>query len=182
MKNSLYLLAAVLLVAFAAGGVYASAPTLSNVQASGITSSQAWVSWSINQTGFNNTVYYGESTSLGSTGANATNATTSGVLLTGLRSSEKHYFQVRSCSAAGLCTLSSVMSFQTLCSGGAGVAIGCDTVEGLPSVGSDLGGFLTGLAPGLGGFIVVVAVFLGIAAIIGSVVYLVVVGSKKAFK
>ena len=48
-----------------------------------------------------------------------------------------------------------------------------DMLEGLPNVGEDTGDFLGNLAPGLGKFIIVLAVFVGIAGIIGAIIYLV---------
>ena len=48
-----------------------------------------------------------------------------------------------------------------------------DLLEGLPQVGTDTGDFLGNLAPGLGKFIIVLAVFVGIAGIIGAIIYLV---------
>ena len=49
-------------------------------------------------------------------------------------------------------------------------AIENDTLEGLPSVGSDVGDFLTNLAPGVGAFIIIMGVFGGVAAIIYAIV------------
>jgi len=48
-----------------------------------------------------------------------------------------------------------------------------DTLEGLPTLGTDLGAFLTNLAPGVGAFIIILGVFGGVAALIYAVVTLV---------
>jgi len=53
------------------------------------------------------------------------------------------------------------------------VAIANDTLAGLPSVGSDVGNFLTNLAPGVGAFILILGVFAGVVGIIGGVVYII---------
>ena len=49
-------------------------------------------------------------------------------------------------------------------------AIANDTLDGLPQVGSDVGSFLTNLAPGVGTFIIIMAVFGGVGAIIYAIV------------
>lgn len=49
-------------------------------------------------------------------------------------------------------------------------AIDNDTLAGLPCVGSDLGSFLTNLAPGVGTFIIILGVFGGVAAIVYAIV------------
>ena len=51
--------------------------------------------------------------------------------------------------------------------------IEADMLEGLPSIGNDTGNFLGNLAPGVGKFLLILAVFGGIAGIIGAVIYLV---------
>ena len=48
-----------------------------------------------------------------------------------------------------------------------------DTLEGLPSLGTDLGNFMSNMAPGLGAFIIILGVFGGVAAIIYAVVTLI---------
>jgi len=52
-------------------------------------------------------------------------------------------------------------------------AIDNDTLEGLPDMGSDLGDFLSNLAPGVGIFILLLGIFGGIAAIIYGIVVVV---------
>jgi hypothetical protein len=52
-------------------------------------------------------------------------------------------------------------------------AIANDTLEGLPQVGSDLGSFLTNLAPGVGAFIIIMAILGGIGALIYAIVNIV---------
>ena len=54
-----------------------------------------------------------------------------------------------------------------------------DTLEGLPSLGTDIGDFMGNLAPGLGQFIIVMAIFLGIAGVIGAVIYVIRGAVKK---
>ena len=49
-------------------------------------------------------------------------------------------------------------------------AIANDTLEGLPEVGSDLGSFLSNLAPGVGTFIIILGVFGGVGAIVWAIV------------
>lgn len=49
-------------------------------------------------------------------------------------------------------------------------AIANDTLEGLPDVGSDVGTFLSNLAPGVGTMVIILAVFSGVGAIIFAVV------------
>ena len=49
-------------------------------------------------------------------------------------------------------------------------AIDNDTLEGLPQVGSDIGQFLTKLAPGVGAFIIIMGVFGGVAGIVYAIV------------
>lgn len=46
-----------------------------------------------------------------------------------------------------------------------------DTISGLPQVGSDIGGFLTGLAPGVGIFLLIVGLFSGITAIVAAIAH-----------
>jgi hypothetical protein len=48
-----------------------------------------------------------------------------------------------------------------------------DTLEGLPTLGTQTGDFLGNLAPGLGKFILVIGVFAAIAGIIVAIVYIV---------
>ena len=49
-------------------------------------------------------------------------------------------------------------------------AIENDTLDGLPQIGTDVGQFLTNLAPGVGAFIIIMAVFGGVGAIIYAIV------------
>jgi hypothetical protein len=49
-------------------------------------------------------------------------------------------------------------------------AIANDTLSGLPQLGTDLGDFLTALAPGVGVFIIILGVFGGVAAIVYAIV------------
>jgi|TARA_R100001530_G_scaffold136375_1_gene116844 hypothetical protein len=61
----------------------------------------------------------------------------------------------------GLVSVSSVM---------AAPAIANDTLQGLPQIGTDVGGFLSNLAPGLGTFLIIIGIFTGISAIILAIV------------
>ena len=48
-----------------------------------------------------------------------------------------------------------------------------DTLAGLPSMGTNIGSFLTALAPGVGVFIIIMGVFGGVAALIYAIVTLI---------
>ena len=48
-----------------------------------------------------------------------------------------------------------------------------DTLAGLPNMGTDLGNFLTNIAPGIGIFIIILGVFGGVGAIVYAVVSLI---------
>lgn len=61
-------------------------------------------------------------------------------------------------------------------------AIENNTLEGLPSVGSDLGEFLTNLAPGIGAFVLILGIFLGVVAIIYGVAAMVAKLAGRGFK
>lgn len=58
-------------------------------------------------------------------------------------------------------------------------AIANDTLEGLPDVGSDLGSFLTNLAPGVGTFILILGIFGGVTFIVYAVGTAIVRGITK---
>ena len=45
-----------------------------------------------------------------------------------------------------------------------------ETITGLSELGTDLGGFMTNIAPGIGAFIIIVGVFGGIGALIYAIV------------
>lgn len=49
-------------------------------------------------------------------------------------------------------------------------AIANDTLSGLPQIGTDLGDFLSNLAPGVGVFIIILGIFGGIGAIVYAIV------------
>jgi len=53
------------------------------------------------------------------------------------------------------------------------VAIANDTLQGMPQVGTDIGAFLSNLAPGIGVFILILGVFGGLVAIVYGVVMVV---------
>jgi len=48
-----------------------------------------------------------------------------------------------------------------------------ETITGLSELGTDLGGFMTNIAPGIGAFIIIVGVFGGIGALIYAIVAMV---------
>lgn len=48
-----------------------------------------------------------------------------------------------------------------------------DDLRGLPQVGTDVGGFLTNLAPGVGAFILILMVFIGIVGIVSAITFIV---------
>lgn len=52
-------------------------------------------------------------------------------------------------------------------------AIANDTLQGLPQIGSDLGNFLSNLAPGVGTFLIIMGIFVGITGIIVAIVYVI---------
>jgi hypothetical protein len=179
MKNhSLFLaLFALLFTTALSAGAYAAAPTLDNVTADP-QDEEVVFDWHVNQTGYNNTVYYGLTPALGSSATTTTNSTDPTVTVTGLLDETDYYYQVQSCDNASACTNSTLASVTTLANcDGASVSVDCDTLEGLPTAGSDLASFLTNLAPKLGSFVLIIGIF---AAVVGLVV-LVVVAFKKAF-
>ena len=47
-----------------------------------------------------------------------------------------------------------------------------DTTAGLPDVGTDIGGFMSGLAPGLVDFLFNLGIAVGIIGLFGAVIYL----------
>jgi len=48
-----------------------------------------------------------------------------------------------------------------------------DTLEGMPSMGTQIGGFLKEIAPGIGAFILIVGVFAGIVGIVMGIAVLI---------
>ena len=48
-----------------------------------------------------------------------------------------------------------------------------NSLNSLDEVGTDVGGFLTNLAPGVGSFVIILAVFGGVGLIVASIVYVV---------
>lgn len=56
---------------------------------------------------------------------------------------------------------------------GSSSVISDDTLEGLPEMGTQIGDFLGNIVPGLGKFLIVVGLFAGIVAIIGSIVFVI---------
>ena len=78
----------------------ATPPVISNVQASGITSSTATITWSTDQAS-NSQVDYGTSTSYGFSVSNSASVTSHSVQLTGLSASTLYHYRVDSTDAAG---------------------------------------------------------------------------------
>ena len=54
-----------------------------------------------------------------------------------------------------------------------GSVIDYDLLQGLPSIGTNIGNFLKNFAPGIGTFLIIIAIFSGIAAIVYTVVYII---------
>lgn len=176
-KNLLTFIFAALALALLAGSVNADLSINSTPE---VTPSDetATVDWETNETSYNTTVYYGTTSSLGSTATSTTNDTTPSVTLTGLVDETTYYYVASSCGANGVCVNSSTSTFETLANcDGANVQVDCDTLEGLPNAGEDLGGFFTNLAPGLGFFILILGIFVGLGAIVAGIA----VGLKTLF-
>ena len=77
----------------------------------------------------------------------------------------KPYFNGTVSDVASGCAVSSVqLTWNT------GGALDGDVIEGLPNVGSDIGGFMKNLAPGVGAFIIILGVFGGVGMLIYGVV------------
>lgn len=168
-KNLLLPVLAVMLLSVSF--VAAAAPTLSNVSAVP-SETTARISWNVNQTGYNNTVRYGLTSSLGSTATNTTNGTAPQITLTGLTDGNTlYYYKVQSCDNASACTNGTLSTFRTLydCDS-TDNAIDCDVIEGMPAAGSNLGSFLANIAPGVGLFMLLLGLFGGIVAILYAIV------------
>lgn len=88
-------------------------PVISNIQASGITSSAATITWTTNEAS-NSVVEYGLTTGYGSTVSNATNVTSHSIPLSGLNANALYHYRVTSTDAAGNTSTSADNSFQTL--------------------------------------------------------------------
>lgn len=52
-------------------------------------------------------------------------------------------------------------------------AIANSTLDGLPDMGSDIGGFMTNMAPGVGTFILIIGVFVAVAGIVAAIGFLI---------
>lgn len=169
MKNALQTILLLLLLVASATAL----PAIANVTSANVTTSKADIFWQTNGTSYYNRVYYGLPRQEGSYVdyvANTTNASNHDVSLIGLQERTLYNYRVQSCdngTGAGNCTNSSVYEFQTLvdCTTGS-PAISCDTIEGLPSAGTDLGDFMANLAPGIGQLVLIIGLFLGVVAIV----------------
>jgi len=97
-----------------------TAPTLTNIQATSITTSSATISWDTNESS-NSSVYYGlvsnETTSIQSLNDAITSHSIS---LSGLSASTLYYYNVSSCDALGNCNISTQYSFTTSANDGGG--------------------------------------------------------------
>lgn len=176
MKKNVFLAVALALLVLPL--VHATAPVLSSVSVSGVSDSTANFAWTSNGTGYNNSVYYGTTSSLGLQVQNTTTSTSPRVYLTGLADETTYYYLVSSCDNASACTNSSQSTFETEpnCDSDNN-ALACDTLEGLPSAGTQLGGFMSNLAPGIGTFLLL----LGIFGMISFVLYACIAGAIKHF-
>ncbi|MFH0835791.1 MAG: hypothetical protein V1834_01370 [Candidatus Micrarchaeota archaeon] len=88
-------------------------PVLSAIVNSSITESTVLITWTTNIDA-NATVYYGITTSYGSSNGNAAYTTGHSVQLSSLPSNTTHHFKVSSCTDTGLCSESSDFELKTL--------------------------------------------------------------------
>jgi hypothetical protein len=182
MKNTtkaLYVLVFVLL----AFQVHAAAPTLSSITATQVHHDRERLDWTSSANSSWNAVYYGISAVTENVKWGQNNTTTPQVNLSSLATRTTYVYLVQSCNNIAECTNSSTYEFTTMCNpDSTTVALDCDTLEGLPESGTNIGNFLKNLAPGLGAFVLILSVFIGIVAIIGGVALLVSHLAKKGFK
>lgn len=88
-------------------------PVISNIQASGITTSAATITWTTDEAS-NSVVEYGLTASYGSSVSNANNVTTHSIPLTGLNANTLYHYRVKSTDGAGNPATSADNTFQTL--------------------------------------------------------------------
>ena len=88
-------------------------PVLSNIQATGITTSAATITWTTDEAS-NSVVEYGLTASYGSTVSNAANVTSHSMPLSGLNANTLYHYRVKSTDGAGNTALSLDNTFQTL--------------------------------------------------------------------
>jgi len=111
-------------------------------------------------------------TSFSNPGTTATNSTgTTGIITYGLTG-------IKYIRLYGNATINSIDSVTTTTCSLTGASVSydgafSDTLEGLPSMGSQIGLFLSNLAPGVGVMLLIIAIFAGIAGIVASVVIVV---------
>ncbi|MFH1850668.1 MAG: ice-binding family protein [archaeon] len=89
-----------------------TAPTLSNISSSAITSSGAIIAWTTNQ-GANSTVNYGTTLDLGSKVESSSLATSHSISLS-LSAGTLYYYNITSCDPTGNCNTSGAYNFTTL--------------------------------------------------------------------
>jgi hypothetical protein len=156
-----------LLFLFVASTVLA-APSITSVNTLGVGATTATISWVLNQTASNNTLSYGLTTAYGSRAYGANVTATPSVSITGLTHSTKYYYQINSTNVT---TVSTTGSFTTTrCTGSANSVLDCDTLDGMPASGSNLGDFLKNLAPGVGFFLLIVGIFIAIGLMLAGIV------------
>lgn len=90
-----------------------TAPTISGMTATSITSSGATVTWTTNEAS-SSVVEYGTTTSYGSTATGSSGVTSHSVALSGLAANTNYYYRVKSADAAGNTATSTGSSFTTL--------------------------------------------------------------------
>lgn len=88
-------------------------PVISNIQATGITTSGANITWTTDEAS-NSVVEYGLTTSYGSTASNAANVTSHSIPLSGLAANTLYHYRVSSTDASANTATSSDRTFQTL--------------------------------------------------------------------
>ncbi len=89
-----------------------TAPIISSVSSSSITSSGATITWTTNEAA-NSTVYYGTNTNTASIEASSTSTTSHSISLSSLSASTTYYYNVSSCDSENNCNTSIQSSFTT---------------------------------------------------------------------
>ncbi len=103
----------------------AAGPQISTVSVPGITSTTATITWTTNTTS-DSRVNYGTTTALGQTEYNSSTDTTHNIILTGLNSNTKYYFEVESTDGTGTSTdnnSGAYYSFTTLAPSGYSITL-----------------------------------------------------------
>ncbi|MDO8469620.1 MAG: Ig-like domain-containing protein [bacterium] len=91
-----------------------TAPTISNIQASSITSSSVSIAWTTSETSASSTIQYGTTSSYGSSTVSTTSTTSHSRGLTGLIASTLYHFRVLSSDASGNTGTSGDQTFTTI--------------------------------------------------------------------